>query len=609
LRTFILLFSALLLLPLIEGANHRDIRDLDEAAVFSFAIMSDNKGDSPYSSPVFAHMVEWINESRDAFVIGLGDHVKKDWANDFLTFLQDNEWWHRRFYPNVADGENEYYGSGQGDWGAGSQILNEVDMDSRPEVSIRDNRAEYYARIAVGNYTVHLIQLSFSDTPSDPGSAFREDSREYLIDTLNGIDKGERDIVVLGAHSIWGSWVEVLSEERMRIVMEKADLILSATTHYFTRIIPRGYAYRGGLCLNTGSITHPSGGSDPGYLQVHVLENPLRLVVHYHDASSNQRTPRCGRFSLVKEIPGIILEDICTYDPIEPTCWPENPQITPGEVVQGREFTIACRAAYRSFPVKPDVSIDLSKVGGVTLSMFDDGSNGDLEAGDGIFSLRTVMPGNAPLGSHDLKLTMKHGKGETEAAISVTVHPAQDHQIFSDHVHPGWVAEEMGGASLEQSTSDPYVGSICHNISVDRGSGVRYRFTSQGGLPTSGFRTLNFAIRSVTMTPHRVFIQATGEAGSTTTSLADLGYKLPEDAWGPLKVPLESIGLEDTRMEYIRIYSVAPANFFLDDLRISTEVNQAVLQLIVLSLIGYLLLTSRPGEIQEKSRKIINRFL
>ena len=62
------------------------IEDLDALAAFSFAIMSDNKGESPVSSAAFKRMTEWIDTSNDRFIIGLGDHVKKGYGNTFLAF-------------------------------------------------------------------------------------------------------------------------------------------------------------------------------------------------------------------------------------------------------------------------------------------------------------------------------------------------------------------------------------------------------------------------------------------------------------------------------------------------------------------------------------------
>ncbi len=264
------------------------LADLDRAAAFSFAIMSDNKGDSPGNRPEFARMVSWMEADGDRFVIGLGDHVKRGLQNGFLPFLRGNAWWRANFYPNIADGENEFYGKGQGDWGAGGRLLRETGLTGNPNVSVRKNGCEYYARIPAGSYTVHLIQLHFPDTPGDDEVAFPRDSRRFLVSTLRSVPKGPRDIVIACAHSRWGSWLGSLSRSQRKLVMERCDLILSATTHYFERIVLPGYEHDGALVLNTGSITWPRG-CPPGYIRVHVLDNPTRLVAQYIRADRDER--------------------------------------------------------------------------------------------------------------------------------------------------------------------------------------------------------------------------------------------------------------------------------------------------------------------------------
>lgn len=284
------------------------IEDLDGEALFSFAIMSDNKGDAPMDKEPFDAMTEWIEDSGDRFVIGLGDHVKKGWDNNFLAFLDKNTWWSENFYPNIADGENEYYGTGQSDWGAGGRFLKETKLRKRDNVEVRDNGTEYYAKIRTGDYTVHLIQLHYPDQPYDDEQAFTEDSREYLMETLASIEKGPRDIVVAAAHSRTGSWIDVLSDEQRKQVMEKADLVLSATTHFFERYQVEGYENSGALCINTGSITYPRAYCPSGYVQVHVLSEPQALVVQYLNAGRGEREMQHGEYAFIKAPGGKIYE-------------------------------------------------------------------------------------------------------------------------------------------------------------------------------------------------------------------------------------------------------------------------------------------------------------
>ena len=283
------------------------IATLDQEAAFSFAIMSDHKGLSPVDSKRFARMELWIEESHDAFVVGLGDHLKINRPNTFLEFLEKNRWWHDNFYPNVADGENEFYGGAQDSWGMGKPILDHVGLDQRPDVRFGETGCDYHVRIPVGEFTVHLIQLHFPDHPRDDKLSFRKASKRFLENCLEGIEKGPKDIVVTAAHSISGFWINQLSKELKELLAEKCDLMLSATTHHFERKKLSEYGDRGALMINTGSVTYPDSdikGSLPGYVQVHVLENPLRLDVKYINVDLENRAMPSREYAYTKTVGG-----------------------------------------------------------------------------------------------------------------------------------------------------------------------------------------------------------------------------------------------------------------------------------------------------------------
>lgn len=287
---------------------------LDRTDAFSFTIMSDHKGSAPSNSPEMARMAEWMRQSRARFVIGLGDHLCKRFDNPFLDFVNEDEWWHRYFYPNIADGENGHYGAGQGDWGSGGKLLQHINIAGRPGVFVRDNGCEYYARIHAAGFTVHLIQLHYPDTPRDPAIAFNEDSRQYLIDTLQSINKGPEDIIIVGAHTITGYWVHQLSPERQKIVMDKCDVVLSATTHYYGRQVLGGYETSGALCVNAGSVNYPAQGPGGGYIQVSVFRSanerkPHSMLLQYVSAETDERMVALPQNkAYLKEIGGGVYE-------------------------------------------------------------------------------------------------------------------------------------------------------------------------------------------------------------------------------------------------------------------------------------------------------------
>ena len=276
------------------------IGDLDRLADLHFAIMSDNKGDSPLSSVEFARMTTWIKKSNPAFMIGLGDHVKHRWENTFIPWLQSDPWWREHFYPNVADGENEYYSPThrQSDYGEGAPILDLVALDAHASV-IRPNSSEYYAQISVAAYTVHLIQMHFSDQPMDAAIAFPESSRAWMMETLKGIEKRDKDLIIVAAHSRTGSWDMLLSPERRQLLLNKADLVLSATTHRFEAWVPEGFEKGDAVCINTGSVNYPGPMAANGYVEIHLIES-VGIVGQYIDLTQTGRRLQRGRYAWVK---------------------------------------------------------------------------------------------------------------------------------------------------------------------------------------------------------------------------------------------------------------------------------------------------------------------
>jgi hypothetical protein len=280
------------------------IKDLDRAAAFSFSIMSDNKGYS-VENPHMNRCDKWIREAGDSFILGLGDHVKDNRVNPFLDLLKNDSLWHNHFYPNVADGENEFWGKEQGDWGSGAPILDYVDLSNRKNVKIRENGCEYYAVEEHEGIKVHIIQLHYSDNPPDSSIAFNESSREYLMDVLNGIHKSvDNDIIVVLAHT--GPWVNMLSEERKLKLMNKADLILGATTHQFKRYHFLGQDVdSGAIAFNTGAVGNSS---QNGFIQVHVLKSPFRIIVQYQNTQNESRELNRLGYAYEKIINGRIRE-------------------------------------------------------------------------------------------------------------------------------------------------------------------------------------------------------------------------------------------------------------------------------------------------------------
>ena len=278
--------------------------DLNNTDAFSFSVISDNHGAGPYDNMQMARAVKWISTSKDEFVIGVGDHLVKNSENGFLSFLMRDEWWRNNFYPTIADAENDFFGKGQSDWGAGSTFLKLLNFNRKSNVEVRENGVEYYAQMEANGVTIHFISLHFPDQPYDAKIAFTEDSKNYLIQTLQSINKQDNDIIIVSAHSLWGTWIDDLNPAQQKYVMEKADLLLSGTTHYFERRTPKGYENRGALVVNAGSVNKARFGSFNGFLKIHVMQNPLALVVQHVNTNNSEVELMSTPNSYVKYING-----------------------------------------------------------------------------------------------------------------------------------------------------------------------------------------------------------------------------------------------------------------------------------------------------------------
>ncbi len=123
------------------------------------------------------------------------------------------------------------------------------------------------------------------------------------MDTLDGIEKGSRDHIVIAAHSRAGSWDMVLSPDRRRRLLAKADLVLSATTHRYQSWVPEAYVDGSAVCVNTGAVNFPGTMTPNGYVEIHVLKSGS-IVGQYMDLTRSTRDLQRGRFAWIKPIDG-----------------------------------------------------------------------------------------------------------------------------------------------------------------------------------------------------------------------------------------------------------------------------------------------------------------
>lgn len=297
--------------------NIQTLADLENQELFSFSIISDNHGASPMDNIQMARMNKWISDSEDAFVLGVGDHLSKKGDNEFLSYILRNNWWKNNFYPSIGDAENEYFGKSQGDWGTGSKLLDLLAFDKKSNICRNENGAEYYAQIQTKGINIHYISLHFPDNPADVSIAFPESSKKYLIKTLNEIHKGANDIIIVSAHSMYGSWIDYLNPVQQKIVLAKCDLLIAGTTHYFERRVLENYENSGPLVISCGSVNNARWACNNGFVQVHVISNPLSLIVQYTNTDEQYNKLQNAPHSFVKFINGNVYP--LDFQHLEPT--------------------------------------------------------------------------------------------------------------------------------------------------------------------------------------------------------------------------------------------------------------------------------------------------
>ncbi|MFO0838178.1 MAG: choice-of-anchor J domain-containing protein [Phycisphaerae bacterium] len=116
------------------------------------------------------------------------------------------------------------------------------------------------------------------------------------------------------------------------------------------------------------------------------------------------------------------LDVICAL-PLDVLCETPNPN----PVGVGGATLLSARVSAGTNPVSTGIAaqVDLSSLGGsASQTLFDDGSNGDAVAGDGVYSYLANVPSNSPVGFLSLPVNISDAQGRTAScAISLTVTP------------------------------------------------------------------------------------------------------------------------------------------------------------------------------------------
>lgn len=169
-------------------------------------------------------------------------------------------------------------------------MLDMMNFNKRTDIVKRNMKSEYYAVREVKGYKFHIITLHFPDQPYTD-AAFSEESKKFMTNVLNSIQKTNKDIVIVNAHSRFGFWIDNLSPSQRVVLINKADLVLSGTTHHFEKYYASNVkaGQKMPLIINAGSTTNARYGSHNGYVQIDLLADQNVLVAQYINLDADSK--------------------------------------------------------------------------------------------------------------------------------------------------------------------------------------------------------------------------------------------------------------------------------------------------------------------------------
>ncbi len=286
----------------------RSYKDLKSKRAFSFSIISDLHGETPLTNRNVAKTTKWITEDESKFVLGLGDVDVTCAENCVMSFIVRSDWWSRNYFPTIGDTEDQYFIDDPQDetYKSAQLYLKVLGIHDRENVEVSPDGKEYYAIINYEGINIHFISLYYTDVIHGNRDLFPPESKEFLINTLNKIDKQANDIIIVGAHTEFGSFIYELDDADKNLVMNKCDLLLSGGVHFFLSNSVEGYVEKGAINISCGSPSKARWGAPNGFVQIHVFKNPLSMVIQYLDLSKEELQLVDTPYSYIKVVNGLV---------------------------------------------------------------------------------------------------------------------------------------------------------------------------------------------------------------------------------------------------------------------------------------------------------------
>jgi endonuclease G len=173
-----------------------------------------------------------------------------------------------------------------------------------------------------------------------------------------------------------------------------------------------------------------------------------------------------------------------------------------------------------------NVHTDLSSIGGnASQSFFDDGTHGDVTAGDNVFSFSEVVPATASFGNFTLPVSIADQQSTVSASISLTIndaspHTAAEHEVLGNP--SGAMPDPIGFANDYLMEKNQYV------LSYSRDRGTPNWVEWHMDLSWTGAAPRQDDYREDTLLPSNWYhVQGSDYTGSPTGEGFDRGHMCP----------------------------------------------------------------------------------
>jgi hypothetical protein len=236
-------------------------------------------------------------------------------------------------------------------------------------------------------------------------------------------------------------------------------------------------------------------------------------------------------------------------------------------------LTVQTMPGVRQPGAPPTVTIDLTPIGGrEDAVMLDDGTGGDQVPGNGIYTLQTTVDPQVQNGLKDLVITSTDRRLRlVRTHLPMGVIPSEDTYLYQDQVEEGWKLRLYRADMDPTSTESVHDGSYACAVTFQTSAQMDYIVEDADGLPTFGY-VLDFWLNPGSASIEELKIIFKHRDGTKVLSLVEqMDLSFESARWQQVSIPLATLELTDTHLEWIRFTGDVQGTFYVDDIRFVPE--------------------------------------